>query len=238
VHSPLPWRSDFLELGGQAFAHRLPADRVVTRLVVGPTDVGETQKIKGLRFSFSALLPALSGEAPKFDPARLFRVQFQPELPQAFPEFVQKTLCLGPMRESRHGVIRIAHDDDIAARLLLPPLLPPEIQDVVQVEVRQDRRDPRPLRTPLLRLGPLPLFHHPRLPPLWDQAGDTPVSDPMFHKLDPPVMLEFVEKGSDVQVHDPVHSLAHDPYPERVQSLLRSAPRAESVAEAQKVLFP
>ena len=60
----------------------------------------------------------------------------------------------------------------------------------------------------------------------------------MFHKLDQPIVLEFVEKGSDIQVHNPVHFLAHDPYPQRVQCILRSAPRAESVAEAQKVLFP
>src|SRR5271169_5460361 len=49
-------------------------------------------------------------------------------------------------------------------------------------------RHHRPLRTPLLRLGPLPLLHHPRLQPFLDQAGDAPVSDPMFHKLDQPIM--------------------------------------------------
>ena len=108
VHAPMQLRSNFLELGRQAFAHRLPAYREVARLVVGPTDVGETQKVKGLRLSFSALFPALSGEAPKLDQARLLRVQFQPELPQAFPEFFQETLrfrsdARTPARRRRHS---------------------------------------------------------------------------------------------------------------------------------------
>src|SRR5215469_5488419 len=60
----------------------------------------------------------------------------------------------------------------------------------------------------------------------------------MFHKTYQPGVLEFVEKGPDVQVDHPVHSLAHDPHPERVQCIVLSAPRPEAVAKAQKVLFP
>ena len=101
--SPLQLCSNFLELGCQTFTHRLPPYREVARLVVGPTEVGETQKVKGLRLSFSALFPALSGEAPELDQARLLRMQFQPELPQAFPEFVQETFCFGPLLEPQHG---------------------------------------------------------------------------------------------------------------------------------------
>jgi hypothetical protein len=46
-----------------------------------------------------------------------------------------------------------------------------------------------------------------------DQANHSLVSYPMFHKLDQPIMLELVEKGSDVQVENPVHILAHDSHP-------------------------
>lgn len=41
-----------------------------------------------------------------------------------------------------------------------------------------------------------------------------------------------------VQIENPVHSLAHDPHPQRVQCICLAAPRPESVAEAQKVLLP
>src|ERR1700694_2253855 len=60
----------------------------------------------------------------------------------------------------------------------------------------------------------------------------------MFHKLDQPCMLEFVEKGSNVEIQNPVHFLSHHPYPQRVQCFWLAAPRPESVAETQKVLFP
>ncbi|MFN0172840.1 MAG: hypothetical protein ACKV22_41195 [Bryobacteraceae bacterium] len=89
------------------------------------------------------------------------------------------------------------------------------------------------MRTPFLRLEPLPVFHHPRLQPFLDQADYSLVSDPMFHKPNQPVVLE-----SNVEIQNPAHFLPHDPYPQRVQCILLPAPRPESVAETQKVLLP
>src|SRR5215471_19324643 len=60
----------------------------------------------------------------------------------------------------------------------------------------------------------------------------------MFHKLDQPRVLEFIEKGSDVEIQNPVHSLAHYPDPQRIQSIMLATPGPESITEAQKVLFP
>src|SRR6516165_1190544 len=51
VHAPLQLRLDFLQLGCHALADGLSQDHEVTRLVARPTNVGETQKIEGLRFS-------------------------------------------------------------------------------------------------------------------------------------------------------------------------------------------
>ena len=45
-----------------------------------PTEVSETQKCEGLRFSLSSLFPVASGEPPKLDQSCLVRVQFQTEL--------------------------------------------------------------------------------------------------------------------------------------------------------------
>jgi site-specific DNA recombinase len=59
-------------------------------------------------------------------------------------------------------------------------------------------RDHRALRTPCLGLAPLSLFHDARLEPFLDQTDHASISDPMFHKLDQPTMLEFVKKGPDV----------------------------------------
>src|SRR5215469_2269840 len=108
----------------------------------------------------------------------------------------------------------------------------------MQVEIGKDRRNHRPLRTPFLRLEPLTLFYGARLEPFLDQADHASISDPMFHKLDQPTVLDFVEKGSDIKVQNPAHFSPHNPYPQRVQRIMLSAPRPESVAKAQKVLFP
>src|SRR5215471_2790593 len=112
------------------------------------------------------------------------------------------------------------------------------IQDVVQVEVGKNGRDHRPLRTTFLRLVPLTLFYDVRLEPFLNQADHTPISDPMLHKLDQPTMLESVEKGSNIEIQNPVHFLAHDPDPQCIQRIVLAAPRPKTVAEAQKVLFP
>src|SRR5712691_10181618 len=74
----------------------------------------------------------------------------------------------------------------------------------------------RPLWRPFLRLEPPAFLHHARLQPFLDQADDPLVSDPMLDELDQPTMFDFVEKCPDVQVQHPVHSLAHDPYRQRV----------------------
>jgi hypothetical protein len=81
---------------------------------------------------------------------------------------------------------------------------------------------------------PLTLFHDARLEPFLNQADYASVSDPMFYKLDQPTMLDFVEKGSDIKIQNPAHFSAHDPHPQRVQRIMLSAPRPESVTEASR----
>src|SRR5712691_9742097 len=46
------------------------------------------------------------------------------------------------------------------------------------------------------------------------------------------------QKGSNVEVQNPVHVLAHNADPQRVQRIVLAALGPETVAEAQKVLFP
>jgi len=42
------------------------------------------------------------------------------------------------MLEAHHGVVGIADDDHLAAGTSPPPLLDPQVVDVVQIDVRQD----------------------------------------------------------------------------------------------------
>jgi hypothetical protein len=66
--------SQILQLGRHPFAHGLSMYRELPGLVVRPTDVGETQKVKGLRLPLPTLLPALRGITPELDQACLVRV--------------------------------------------------------------------------------------------------------------------------------------------------------------------
>jgi hypothetical protein len=43
------------------------------------------------------------------------------------------------MLETHHTVVGIADDDDLAAGMSPPPLVDPQVVDVVQIDVRQDR---------------------------------------------------------------------------------------------------
>src|SRR5260370_26420003 len=60
----------------------------------------------------------------------------------------------------------------------------------------------------------------------------------MLYKPDQPIVPEFVEKRSNIEIQNPIHFLPHDSHPQRVKCILLSASRPETVAETQKVLFP
>ena len=70
----------------------------------------------------------------------------------------------------------------VALGVALAPLLRPEIEDVVEVDVGQERRDHRALPRANLTRPNLPVFHHPDRQPFADQADDPPVADPVLHK--------------------------------------------------------
>jgi hypothetical protein len=73
--------------------------------------------------------------------------------------------------------------------------------------------------------------------PFLDQAEDPSVPDPMLEKLDHPFVRERSITVTDVGIQHPIHLLPYDPYPERIQRIMRVAPRSETTGEPQEVLF-
>jgi hypothetical protein len=63
----LKFRLDGFQLRDHPLLGRNPPDGESSGASVPPTEVGETQKRKGLRFSLAALLSVLSGEPPELD---------------------------------------------------------------------------------------------------------------------------------------------------------------------------
>ena len=93
-----------LQLGGHPFAYRPAEYREVSPLPAPPTDVGETQKVEGLRLPCPTLLPALGALSPEFDRTSFIRVPFQSKLPHPLLQLLQESLCIASVLKSQHRV--------------------------------------------------------------------------------------------------------------------------------------
>src|SRR5207244_2339052 len=100
------------------------------------------------------------------------------------------------MLKPQHSVVRVADDNYIARRFLPPPLVYPEVEYIMQVEIGEGWRNHRPLRSPLLCLVPPSLLHHARLQPFLDQADDSPVSYSVLDEFDHPVKWPWLTWAS------------------------------------------
>jgi len=129
---------DFLQLRPQALADRLALHGEVP-VPVFPTQVRESQKVERLGLAFPSAFPVPLGIPPELDPARFLRVQFQSKLPQPFPEILPKTVSFRRVLEPQDRIIGLAHDDHVSSCVFLAPRVHPEVEDVVQIDIRQQR---------------------------------------------------------------------------------------------------
>src|SRR6201984_2289176 len=118
------------------------------------------------------------------------------------------------MFESRDTVIRVPDHDYVAGGVMFAPMPDPQVEDVMQVDVRQQWRDHCPLRSPYFRLRPFPVLGDPGPQPLLDEAHDSPVCDAVLDKLDQPFVGKIVEEATNVCIEYPIHLLAHNPTPQ------------------------
>src|SRR6202007_558113 len=95
----------------------------------------EPQEVKGVWLALSPAASVVSGEAPEFDQPRLLGVQLQTELAQ--PVSHRSLEAFGIIAElAPHAPIAgIPPRDHVAPGMALPPLLDPQIERVVQVDV-------------------------------------------------------------------------------------------------------
>jgi hypothetical protein len=100
----------------------------------------------------------LLGVSAELDQTRLVGVHLESEAFEACLEVGPEADRIGLVLEAHHEVVGVAHDDHLTAGDALPPLLYPEVDHVVQVDVRKERRDRRPLRRSFFRGRPFPVF--------------------------------------------------------------------------------
>jgi hypothetical protein len=100
--------------------------------------MGEAQEREGLRLAIPALPSLLGGDPPEFDQSRLLGVQGQAEFLEAFPQFSEEPFGLAAVLEPHDEIVGVPHDDHVACGGLGPPLLNPQVEDVMQEHIRQE----------------------------------------------------------------------------------------------------
>src|SRR5207248_5250490 len=75
-----------------------------------------------------------------------------------------------------------------------PPLVNPEIENVVQEDVVQERPDARSLRASPVSLVPLIALQDPGPQPLANEPQDAPIGAPMRHHPQQPFLVDRIEK--------------------------------------------
>ena len=236
MHSPPQLDLDPLQRRLHAFANRLPKHHKPPSLRL-PADMLEAEEIEGLRLAHTKPLSVGRRMASELEEPRLLRVQFQLELLHSFLQFRPEPFGIVLELESNQSVVSVTHHDYIAVRTLLTPCLDPEIEDVVEVDIRQQRRCTATLRRACLRERSHSLFQHARVQPFLDEPHDAPVRYPMLEKPDQPLVRQPVEKAAHVQVQHPVHTSLMESTEQGVQRFMLAASWAEPIREAEEVGF-
>jgi len=111
-----------------------------------------------------------------------------------------------------------------------------KVDDGVEGDVGEQRRNHRPLPRPPLARGHDPVLKDARLEPFLDQAENAVVADPMPQETHEPFVAHRVEERADVGVHDPVRLPCADSDHPGVERVMRAASGAEPIREPEEVL--
>src|SRR2546425_935276 len=225
---------DLAELRLQPLPDRLPYHREPSVPLL-PADGRAGEEVERLRLPLAGAPPVLGREWPEFQQARLLRVQLQAELRESFTQLREEPLGVRPVLEPHDEVVRVPHDNHVAVGVRLPPPLSPEVEHVVQVHVGQERRYAAPLGRARFTPRPRPVLQHAGIEPFLDQPHDALVRNPVLDELLQPPAIDGVEKAADVSIEHPVHLPRQQSRIERIQRVVRVAPRPEPVREAEEV---
>ena len=187
VHPSTQLLLNFQQLGPHPFAHRL-ALQSIAPVPVLPADMRESQKVERLGFPFSSLFPVSLGEPPELNPARFVWVQLQPKLQQPLPKFHQESVCVRQMLKPDNVIVGVPDDNDVASRALLAPGVHPQVEHVMQIDVRKQRRSHRTLRGTHLCVLPFTFLQHSRLQPFLDQPENAAVGNAMLDEFQEPIV--------------------------------------------------
>ena len=100
----------------------------------------KAQKIEGLRSSLPSLPTVFHGKPPELNEPGLVGVYVQSEPSEPLLYGLQEALRVPLVLKTHHEIIGVPHDDCVAFDFVAAPLLlEPQVEDMVQVDVRQNR---------------------------------------------------------------------------------------------------
>ena len=131
MHSLPKFRLNRLQRRTHTFRYRVAMDREPTVLLRFLAHMREAKKIETLRSALAASFSSLGRITTKLDQTRFSIMQFQAELGETCAEFLQTRLCFMLMLKPYHEIVRIAHDDYVAATTVAAQPFNPEIENVM-----------------------------------------------------------------------------------------------------------
>src|SRR5450759_2247112 len=162
-------------------------------------------------------------------------MQFQAELSQPIPKVIQKSLRFRPALKASDQIVSIPDDNYVALGHFLSPRFDPQVKDIVQIDIRQQRRNHRALRSTYRHLRPLALLRNTRPQPFANQANDSGIAHAVLDEFHGPFLAHLVKEPSDVRIEHPIHSPPVEPNTERIQRLVRVSTGPEPVRKATKI---
>lgn len=147
VTSPAQFGAKLRQLGLPLLSRSQASQLEPAVLLIHPDRVRETEEVKRLDRKAEGLA-SLARIASEAKDARLVRMQLQAEGLQALRERSAQGPCVPSVLEARHEVVGVAHDINLLPCVALPPLVDPEVDHVVQIDVRQKRANDAPCGVP------------------------------------------------------------------------------------------
>jgi hypothetical protein len=98
-------------------------------------DERESKKSEGLSPTSAAPLSTFSRMTTELQQARLLPVQFESKLFEPRSHRIPEAPRISFMLETHDQIVSVSHDDHVAAGFTFPPLVRPEVEDIVKVDV-------------------------------------------------------------------------------------------------------
>ena len=182
----------------------------------------KTQKGK-LLWLLAALVCIFSCIAAKLDAARFLLRQLQTKAFQPVLQAPVKILCLALVLKAGQKVIGEPKIMRLTATLPAHPFAEPQVQHVMKVDVREQRRYNGPLGRAFFRGPHQALFHDTAFKHPDDQSDDPLICDAVPQKLDHPLVVDPVEKTPDIGLHHVADPLLLDRASESLQAVVLAA---------------